>query len=217
MSRILLGGVATACAIFAIFYTGLHGAKADETLNYKVFKDGDPIGFEKVVLSDTADGQIAHITTETSVRVLFLQFHYHHDRTETWKNDHLVSVKAETDDDGTPYAWLAEYEGDCYEVAGKGVPRREECNAAWPLTLWREDITAKTSLYSVIDAAPYAVSVAKTVDTSLTLNDRNIPATHYVMSGDITRDLWYGKDGKLLKTSFKKKGYDIDFIRVDAP
>jgi hypothetical protein len=190
-------------------------AQAAETLNYKVFKDGDPIGFEKVVLTDTDQGMHAKITVQTNVNFLFLKFTYHHVRDEDWKAGRLVSVKAETDDDGTPYAWLAEYDGDCFEVAGKGVPRRDTCNGAWPLSLWNEKVTQKDRLYSVIDAAPYHVRVSKTVDSSLDLDGKKIPATHYLMTGDVTRDLWYGTDGKLLKTSFKKKGYDIDFIRVD--
>ena len=216
MQKSTLGRLSLLISTLGLFSLCASQAMADETLNYKVFKDGEPIGSEQVILTDTSDGQTAHVITETSVQVLFLKFHYHHDRTETWKGDSLVSVKAETDDDGTPYQWLAEYEGKCFEVAGKGVPRREECNGAWPLTLWREDVTRKTNLYSVIDAAPYKVSVAKTVDNNLDIDGQTVPATHYVMTGDVTRDLWYDKNGKLLKTSFKKKGYDIDFIRVDA-
>jgi hypothetical protein len=127
-----------------------------------------------------------------------------------------VSVDTDTNDDGTPYVYKAEYDGDCYEVAGKRIAKRDACDGAWPLTLWREDITAKTSLYSVINAEPYAVTTRKTGTETLVIKNREIPATHYAMTGDVQRDLWYGSDGRLLKTSFKRKGYDIDFIRVDA-
>lgn len=191
-------------------------AHADETLNYQVLKDGEPIGFETVEITDTPDGYTATITTRTDVKVLFLQFQYGHSRLEKWRNDQLVSVDTDTNDDGTPYVYKAEYDGDCYEVAGKRIAKRDACDGAWPLTLWREDITAKTSLYSVINAEPYAVTTRKTGTETLVIKNREIPATHYAMTGDVQRDLWYGDDGRLLKTSFKRKGYDIDFIRVDA-
>lgn len=194
----------------------ISSAHADETLNYQVLKDGEPIGFETVEITDTPDGYTAAITTRTDVTVLFLQFQYGHSRLEKWRNDQLVSVDTDTNDDGSPYTYKAEYEGDCFEVAGKGVAKRDACDGAWPLTLWREDVTTKTSLYSVINAEPYAVTTRKTGTETLAINNREIPATHYVMTGDVQRDLWYGDDGRLLKTSFKRKGYDIDFIRVDA-
>ncbi|MFC4237517.1 DUF6134 family protein [Thalassospira xianhensis] len=194
----------------------ISSAHADETLNYQVLKDGEPIGFETVEITDTPDGYTAAITTRTDVKVLFLQFQYGHSRLEKWRNDQLVSVDTDTNDDGTPYVYKAEYEGGCFEVAGKGVAKRDACDGAWPLTLWREDVTTKTSLYSVINAEPYAVTTRKTGTETLAINNREIPATHYVMTGDVQRDLWYGDDGRLLKTSFKRKGYDIDFIRVDA-
>jgi hypothetical protein len=194
----------------------ISSAHADETLNYQVLKDGEPIGFETVEITDTPDGYTAAITTRTDVKVLFLQFQYGHSRLEKWRNDQLVSVDTDTNDDGSPYTYKAEYEGDCFEVAGKGVAKRDACDGAWPLTLWREDVTTKTSLYSVINAEPYAVTTRKTGTETLAINNREIPATHYVMTGDVQRDLWYGDDGRLLKTSFKRKGYDIDFIRVDA-
>lgn len=194
----------------------ISSAHADETLNYQVLKDGEPIGFETVEITDTPDGYTAAITTRTDVKVLFLQFQYGHSRLEKWRNDQLVSVDTDTNDDGSPYTYKAEYEGGCFEVAGKGVAKRDACDGAWPLTLWREDVTTKTSLYSVINAEPYAVTTRKTGTETLAINNREIPATHYVMTGDVQRDLWYGDDGRLLKTSFKRKGYDIDFIRVDA-
>ncbi|MDP2699108.1 DUF6134 family protein [Thalassospira sp.] len=190
---------------------------AEEPLNYKVFKDGEPIGFETVTFTESPDGLAVDVTTQTDVRVLFLTFQYHHKRREIWRDGNLVSVSTETSDDGTPYAFLAEYDGDCYELAGQNTPRREACNGAWPLTLWSEQVTTKDHLYSVIDATPHTVRIDKTENGTLTLGDETYPARHYIMSGDVSRDLWYGEDGKLLKTSFKRKGYDIDFIRVDLP
>jgi hypothetical protein len=60
------------------------------------------------------------------------------------------------------------------------------------------------------------VKIEKIGTENVRIENRETPATRYIMSGDIQRDLWYGPDRKLLKASFKRKGYDIDFIRVDA-
>ncbi|MBX2832203.1 MAG: hypothetical protein KTR23_13850 [Rhodospirillales bacterium] len=205
----VIAGLFAQCAVVSTAYAG-------EILNFRVLKDGKPIGYEKVEITQTAKGRTVTVETMTDVRVLFLQFHYDHQRTEYWDGDALVSVETTTNDDGTHYTYQASYTDDCYELAGKGVGKREACDRAWPLTLWLEDVTGKTDLYSVIDAEPYGVETKKVGLEKLMVSDRETPAIHYVMSGDIKRDLWYGTDGKLLKTSFKRKGYDIDFIRVDA-
>lgn len=191
-------------------------ASAQETLNFRVLKDGEPIGYETVGITPTPTGHTITIDTLTDVRVLFLKFHYDHQRTEQWQGNKLVSVETKTNDDGTLYSWKASYEDDCYQLAGKGVGKRDACDGAWPLTLWREDITTKSDLYSVINAEPYSVKIEKIGTENVRIENRETPATRYIMSGDIQRDLWYGPDRKLLKASFKRKGYDIDFIRVDA-
>ena len=83
-----------------------------------------------------------------------------------------------------------------------------------PIGYEKVDITQTAN--GVINAEPYAVQTNKVGDEKLRIENRETPATHYEMSGDVERDLWYGTDGYLLKTSFKRKGYDIDFVRVDA-
>ncbi len=209
----------TVSAIMAglfVQYAALSAAYAGEILNFQVLKDGEPIGYEKVEITPTATGRTVTVETLTDVRVLFLRFHYDHQRTEQWVGDELLTVETTTNDDGTHYTWQASYEQDCYTLGGKGVGKRDACDAAWPLTLWQESVTAKTDLYSVINAEPYAVQTKKVGEETVMIENRETPAIHYVMSGDVERDLWYGTDGKLLKTSFKRKGYDIDFIRVDA-
>ncbi len=205
----LIAGILAQSAIVSM-------ASAGETLNFRVLKDGETIGHETVEITPTDTGHTVRIETLTDVSVLFLKFHYDHQRTEIWQNDALASVETTTNDDGTHYSWQASYDGECYQLVGKGVGKRDACDGAWPLSLWSEDVTTKTSLYSVIDAEPYGVEIRKVGTENVMIENRETPATHYIMSGDVQRDLWYGPDKKLLKTSFKRKGYDIDFIRVDA-
>ncbi|MCC9621067.1 DUF6134 family protein [Thalassospira sp. MA62] len=214
-TRLSMHGFSVLLSVSAIWLLGGTLAHADETLNFQVLKDGEPIGYEKVAISDTEQGRTVNVETLTDVRVLFLKFHYDHQRTETWKNNELVSVTSTTNDDGTHYTYQADYQDGCYTVAGKSVPKRDVCDNAWPLTLWDESVTGKSNLYSVINAEPYAVTTTKVGTETLRIDNREIPAVHYVMSGDVERDIWFDQQGKMIKTSFKRKGYDIDFLRVD--
>lgn len=215
-NRIAKVSISALIAGFTVQYATASLASESEMLNFRVLKDGEPIGYETVEITPTATGQTVTVNTLTDVRVLFLKFHYDHQRTEQWQDGKLISVETTTNDDGTHYTWQASYDEDCYALAGKGVGKRDACDAAWPLTLWHEDVTGKTDLFSVINAEPYTVHTQRVGEENVMVESRETPAVHYEMSGDVERHLWYGTDGKLLKTSFKRKGYDIDFIRVDA-
>mgnify|MGYP001627756836 CR=1 FL=1 len=215
-NRVANRAISVLIAGFLIQTATVSLAFGSEMLNFRVLKDGEPIGYETVEITPTATGHNVRVETLTDVRVLFLQFHYDHQRTEQWQGDTLIAVDTTTNDDGTHYTYQASFEDDCYALAGKGVGKRDGCDNAWPLTLWHEGVTAKTNLFSVINAEPYSVTTRKVGEETVMVESRETPAVHYQMSGDVERDLWYGTDGKLLKTSFKRKGYDIDFIRVDA-
>lgn len=173
---------------------------AQDVLTYKVLKDGDPIGQEVVTITEQGNRQIVKVETQTEVNLLFLTFSYDHERTETWENGQLISVVAKTDDDGSPHAF------DLKTMSGgfKGVVDGAEktiSGPAFPLSLWNESVTRYSNLFGVIDAAPYVVKTENKGDG------------YYVMDGDIARELWYGDDGRLKKTAFKRKGYNIEFVR----
>jgi hypothetical protein len=42
---------------------------------------------------------------------------------------------------------------------------------------------------------------------------QEMAAERYRIAGDVDRDLWYGSDGKLLKTAFERRGYPIEIVR----
>ena len=47
------------------------------------------------------------------------------------------------------------------------------------------------------------------------INAKKLKATHARIVGDITRDLWYDKDGTLLKVAYQKDGATITLVRKD--
>lgn len=101
-----------ACAI-ALAVTVLWAmptAAAPASLAFTVLKDGKPIGEESYTFDDDPDGALTvEVRTRTDVQVLFLSFHYDHQRTEVWENGVLTRMTAKTDDDGpsTRLRWSA--------------------------------------------------------------------------------------------------------------
>jgi hypothetical protein len=176
---------------------------------FTVLKDGKPIGEETYTFSDAPDGAMTvDVQTRTDVQVLFLKFHYSHQRTEVWQNGELTRMTAKTDDDGEPHKIALAREDGGYRVEADGAIRQEPGDVL-PLTLWTPKVLERDRVLSIIDAEPYAVSVEK--PGTETLNGRQ--AVKYEMSGGINRELWYSPEGELLKVQFVKSGYNIEYVR----
>ncbi len=187
-------------------------AAAADPISYVILKDGEPIGHETVAMTGDGDRTIVAVRTETRVKVLFLDFHYDHRREETWRAGNLERMVADTDDDGTIHHIDVTRDGGTTRLTLDGVARDMPAEAL-PLTLWGKAILDRHLLYGVSDAAPYHVAIQALGAVSLARNGREETAEHYRISGDVDRELWYGSDGLLLKTTFQRRGYPIEIVR----
>lgn len=175
-------------------------ADAASVLEYKILKEGEPIGTETVTLNEVDGRTMVDVKTETHVQVLFLKFDYSHERREIWKDGQLLSVTSRTNDDGTPHHYELLRGEDGFGLMKNGKKQKLD-ETVLPLTLWTKAVVDRPVLLSVIDAEPYKVTTTKVGDN------------HYKMEGDIQRELWFSKDGYLQKVAFKRKGFDIELQR----
>lgn len=203
-----------ATCLLALFGISMSTAAwaGDRNLSYVVLKENEPIGHETVALHDAAGGLTVDVETETRVKVLFLDFHYRHRRTEQWSGGRLVRMIADTDDDGTPHHIEAASDGQGVRLVVDGASREFPADVL-PLSLWGKAILDRTTLYSIVDATPYKVTVKSLGNETVNISGRAIEAQHYRIAGEVDRDLWYGPDGLLLKVAFEHRGYPIQFIR----
>ena len=186
-------------------------AAGPRTLTYQILMGDDPVGTETVRLEPQGDTLKVSVNATTRVKVLFLNFRYDHQREEVWKGGTLDSVRARTDDDGTPHALEMTRRGAGYAVTVDGKTGEAPANAL-PLTLWTPEVLKRPVLLSVIDGKPNTVHATDLGPASLDIAGRRVEARHHRINGDVERDLWYAADGTLLKTTFKKSGYDVTYI-----
>ena len=186
-------------------------AAGPRTLTYQILMGDDPVGTETVRLEPQGDTLKVSVNATTRVKVLFLNFRYDHQREEVWKGSTLDSVRARTDDDGTPHALEMTRRGSGYAITVDGKTGEAPANAL-PLTLWTPEVLKRPILLSVIDGKPNTVHATDLGPASLDIAGRRVEARHHRINGDVERDLWYAADGTLLKTTFKKSGYDVTYI-----
>lgn len=181
-------------------------------LSYVILKEGDPIGHETVDIERNGDVTRVEVSTETRVKVLFLDFHYRHHREEIWRAGRLERMVADTDDDGSIHHIQLDAGGDGVTLLLDGAAR-EVPPGALPLSLWSKAILDRKTLYGISDAALYQVSIQSLGAARLDWHGSEVAAERYRISGDVDRELWYGEDGLLLKTAFQRRGYPIVIVR----
>lgn len=212
--RALMGAGAVALGL-AVATPAVDAAAADapRTDRYTILKDGDPIGSEDIRFEPQGDALKVSVTTTTRVKVLFVNFRYDHKRDEVWRGGKLESVSATTDDDGTPHTLsMARGKDGAYTLTVDGKTSALPADSL-PLTLWTRDVLKRPVLLSVIDGHPYQVRTDSVgSETVTTAGGQAIPTQHHRISGDVDRDLWFAADGRLVKTQFKRSGYDIVYL-----
>lgn len=182
-------------------------------LSYEIRKDGEAIGREDVMVERQGGDMSVQVETHSRTTVLFMDFVFDHTRREEWRGGTLTRLVADTSDDGTKSRLEAELGEAGWKISHNGASSQRPATSM-PATLWNAKVVEAPALFGTIDAAPYQVTVRRVGEETVEVMGAARPATHYRLEGDLERDLWFGADGTLLKTSFKRKGFPIEFVRV---
>jgi hypothetical protein len=201
-------------ALAALLLQG--AAMADsKTVTYTILKDGDPIGKETYMIDRDGDHTSVALTVDSAVHILFLDFKYHHTRTESWNGAQLEKLSADTDDDGTKHhvEIAAKEGGSGFTVTtdGKTVTTPDD---AFPVAQWNHAMLGHPVLIPVEnDDKPYKAAFKDVGPDSLTIGGEKVATEHFTLSGDLERELWYDTDGVLAKVTFRRRGFGIAIVR----
>lgn len=187
------------------------GAQAD-SLAFTIYKEADPIGHDIYSIDKDGDATKVAVKTQTDVKVLFLEYHYRHQRTEVWKGGLLDSLLADTDDDGTKHHIDLHRNGGALTGSADGTKKSISGDTV-PFTLWTDAFLNHSALLDVTDSSQMKVWIHDKGPDQIKVGDQTVATHHYLMDGDLKWDLWYGGDGILLKTAFKRRGYPIFMVR----
>lgn len=186
-------------------------ARAD-SLAFTIYKEADPIGHDVYSIDKNGDATTVKVKTQTDVKVLFIEYHYRHERTEVWKGGLLDSLLSDTDDDGTKHH-IDLYRNDGALAGSADGAQKTIPGDTVPFTLWTNAFLKHTALLDVTDFAQMKVAVEDKGADQVKVGDQSVATHHYLLTGDLKWDLWYSADGMLLKTAFKRRGYPIFMVR----
>ena len=174
-------------------------------LDYRVIRDGDDIGTQSVEFIRKDDTLTVRTNVNIVVTLLGIPvYRFTHAAEERWQNGELVAFASQSNDDGEPRKVALAREGD--RLRGTYNRRTVDLPATLiPASLWHPDTVNQTVLLDPIKGRDRQVAVADKGMETIKVKGQPIQAHHYVMTGQIDRDIWYGPDGQIVQVQLPGK------------
>lgn len=182
-------------------------------LTYDIVRNGDTIGSNTLHFSRSGDGLSVDISTRVLVTVAMVPvYRFEHDGHERWEGGKLVALKSVTDDDGT-HRKVALQAGDSgLTGTADGKPGSAPADIL-PASLWDRDIVDRGQLLNTLTGKPMTVRITHSGTETVTVGGKPVAADRYVVSGELARELWYDKTGRLVHVRMKgDDGSTVDYV-----
>jgi hypothetical protein len=198
------------------------GAAEKETRVFTIRIDGRQAGSYQMTIT----GQDEHtflVTGRADVALSYFlkKYTYSYQGTEVWRDGRLVHLESQANDDGKRYQVLAQVEGETLRVRVNGKETTRPRPDVWSTTYWRlpeprlrnqavvllDCDTGKELRAAVQELGPQSVTAAGQVQNG----------AHYRLRGDVTVDVWYDGQERLVHEEYLEDGHRIvfDLVRID--
>ncbi len=180
------------------------------TLNYSIHHEryGD-IGTHSVTIRGDAHAQAVEIRTQLSVPVLFFTYQEQVRHTEIWRRGRLVSFRRTTrngDSDAVEALVVAAWaSGDRLVVEGR-AGRTELPGDVLSSHPWNPRLLDQSQLLVAETGELSPVEVTSHGEDTILAGGALMPARKYVLSGGLSRELWYDAHGLCLQVRLRKRG-----------
>lgn len=183
-------------------------------LDFTVLRNGSEVGRHEMLFRNEADSLKIDIRTNVAVKVAFITaYRFEHEGHEVWQGGRLARLWSKTNDDGTKHVLDVTAGGDNLVVMADGK-EPEKSSTTIPASLWNERIVQQKNILNTLDGSRMSIQVADLGTETVLVKNARVPARHYVISGDLQRELWYDAQNVLVKVRFKAKdGSDIEYLR----
>lgn len=204
-----------ACAAGALLWAAAAAAAvpASGRLDFSVIRENSEIGRHSIVFQQAPDGLVVDIRTDVAVKVLFVTaYRFEHEGRELWRDGQLVRLTSRTNDDGTAHDLDVRQNGSGLDVIGDGEMSHTDAGIV-PASLWNEGILQGGTILNTLDGRQMTISVSDAGMETVTVGGRPVQARHYVIEGDLQRELWFDENDVLVQVRFKgKDGSEILYV-----
>ena len=172
-------------------------------LEFTVLREGDPIGSHVLSFEQDAGALVVNIRTKIEVKVLFVTaYSFDHEGREVWQNGQLAELASSTDDDGTKHTLTVKANGNDLAVMGDGQASKAPAKII-TASLWHEGILAGGAILNTLHGKQMKITVRDAGIENVTVAGQTVAAHHYIIEGDLQRELWFDDNQVLVKVRFK--------------
>jgi hypothetical protein len=160
-------------------------AAAPRQLNFDVFLEDRPIGYQRFELQPLPDGLRVDTRASFEVRVLRIKaFEYAHRNTELWRGGCLQAIESETNANGTPYRVRGNADASGLLVTRSGGPQRlDQCVGTF--AYWdKGKLLGRDRLLNSQTGEYVDVAISPLGEGRLEIGGRVIPVDRYAVRGE---------------------------------
>ncbi len=206
----LVTGAICATALSLIASTGFAAVPPAGRLDFSVVRDGTVIGHDVLEFAQSGDVLHVNVRTDVQVKIAFVTvYRFTHESQEVWRDGRLESLASRTNDDGTAHELAVHAAANGLEVVGD-KRRSTAPGELVPASLWHDGIVRSRVILNTLDGAQMAIQVRDQGLEQVDVQGHPVAAHHYVLTGDLARELWYDAAGVLVQARMKgSDGSDV--------
>ncbi len=182
-----------------------------QTRTFKASVDGRERGRLVMLFTKRSDG-IETVRGDAELNFNFVVYRYKYTSvgTETWKDGRLIRLASESDYNGEKFVLQARATAEKLEYEVNGETQRTATDA-WITTHWREPsadkVGRKLTLLDSDKGLQRAGTLEKIGADKTLVAEQEVSTTHYRIRGDVEVDVWYDKEGRLVRQDSLESGH----------
>lgn len=210
--RMLMGGLAS--APFGSLQAALP-VPPDDRLIFSIIRKDDKIGEHTLTFTRTGNGLTVDVAVDIVVGfgpIAF--FRYKHRATEQWLGGQVVSIEAETNDDGTPRQMNGQRNDSGLVVQGSKAARYVAPAKSLPGTHWNRAML-DAPFINTEDGRLMSPTVTLAGSVRIPEGSRSVMAQRFQLRGDADLDTFYDPTPSWAGLRFTARdGSEITYLRV---
>ncbi len=176
-------------------------------LDFAIVRNGKEIGSQVYKFEAAPEGLAVNVQTRINFRLGFVSVHrFNHDSRELWHGNRLVALSSSTSEKNivmgrTKHKVAVDTGVDDLNVLTDDSSWQAPSSAI-PASLWNEKLVESRTLIDTVDGEKLAVNVESLGDDIIVVKGQQLSTHYYRLSGDMKRELWYGRDNMLVRVQF---------------
>ena len=194
----------------------IDGVPEQKELKFQILRDGEPFGTHHIKFETEGDLIRADISISMSLSLAFVKlFRYEHENTEIWRDDQLVSIDAETNDNGKKSEVEAEQADGKIRINGTAGSYEAPTDIA-ASTYWSPQLIMQDKVLNSQKGTLKDIEIAKKEVEQVKVAGDYIPARRYQITlPERVINVWYHtKTGQWVDLKFEIRGSELDYYRL---